>query len=286
MPISGQPDTGRLDISASAGAYRAAEFKIRDSAGLAVTGWTGAAAPAVEVWAGDDREALAGAGLSTSWADAAAGVVLVEAAGTHTLAPGVYLWRMRATSNARTYEICRGNFTILPAPGAVTNAPNPATAPYTTVEDLRTLAPWIEQLQGKFDRTGFAEHQEAARAWFDDIVLAAWRNAPGRVKEFPYAAPLNRYVDVPPQWLIDVLATGSGVKITPRLKRACAAYAIHSICQAQAGIEETASQYRAHAVKFRMMAHSEVVSQTVFVKATVAATSFDIAINLGVAARN
>lgn len=286
MAISGQPETGRLDVSASAGAYRAAEFKIRDGAGSAITGWTGAAAPAVEVWAGDDREALGGAGLSASWTDAAAGVVSVESAGTHTLAPGIYQWRMRATSGGKTYEICRGNFTILPAPGAVTNTPDPATAPYTTIDDLRTLAPWLEQVQGKFDRTGFAEHQEAARAWFDAIVLAAWRNAPGRIKEYPYASPLNRFVDVPPQWLIDVLATGTGVKITPRVKRACAAYAVYSVCQSQAGIDESASQYRAHAVKFRMMANSEVVSQTVFVKAVSSASTYDVAINLGVAARN
>lgn len=286
MPLSGQPAPGRLDLSASAGASRSADFTVSTAAGLPVTGWTGAAAPTVQVWPGDDREALAGAGLSATWKDAANGVVLVTSAGTHTISPGVYQWRMLATFDGTTYEICRGNYTIAAAPGDTDNATDNATSPYTTIDDLRTLAPWIEQNQGKHDRQGFAEHQEAARAWFDDVVLSAWRNASGRLTEYPFSIKFNDAVDYPPQWLRDVLATGSGVKMTPRIKRACAAYACYSICAAQAGIDETASQYRKHAVRFRAMAHSEVVSMVVFVKSSTAATTWDIAINLGVAARN
>lgn len=286
MPLSGQPASGRLDLSASAGASRAAEFTVSTAAGLPVTGWTGAAAPTVEVWPGDDREALAGAGLSATWKDAANGVVRVTSAGTHTISPGVYQWRMMATFEGTTYEICRGNYTIAPAPGAVSNTASAATAPYTTIDDLRTLAPWIEQNQSKFDRQGFAEHQEAARAWFDNIILSSWRQASGRLQEYPFSMTYTTAVDYPPKWLRDVLATGTGVMMTPAIKRACAAYALYSICAAQAGIDESASQYRAHAVRFRSMAHSEVVSMVVFVKANATATTWDIAINLGIAARN
>lgn len=272
---------------ASTGAFRAAAFTIANASGSAVTGWTGADAIAVQVWSGDDHAALTGTGLAASWTDAAAGIVSIVADGTHTLAPGAYQWRMMATHAGTTYEVCRGVYTISTAPGSTSDTPAVTVSPYTTIEDLRTLAPWVEQLQGKFDRTGFAEHQQAARAWFDDVLISAWRGAAGRNVTHSvgwlsdYGAP-----DYPPKWLVDVLATGSGVKITPRVKRACAAYAIYSICSAQSALDEQASVYRRHAIRFRAMAHNETISQVVYVKSSVTATDYTVAINLGILTRN
>ena len=289
MPLSAQPDTGRLDISASAGAYRAAEFQIADASGSAVTGWTGADAPDIEVWSGDDREALTGTGLSASWASDTDGTVTIEADGTHTLSPATYLWRMLATFGGNTYEVCRGNYVVNAAPGTTDETPDEAVSPYTTIDDIRTLCAGIEQVQGKHDRTGFAEHQEAARAWFDDIILSAYRssNSLSSVRSTPYGyAHVLSDVDYPPQWLRDVLATGTGVKITPRIKRACAAYACYSIMAAQMTLDETASVYRKKAVQFRSMAHNEVISMTVWIKSSTTATDWTIPINLGVATRN
>ena len=285
MPLSAQPDTGRLDISASTGAYRAAEFQILDASGSAVTGWTGADDPVIEVWSGDDRAALDDTGLSATWLSDTAGTVTIEADGTHTLTPATYQWRMLATISGKTYEVCRGNYVVNSAPGATEETPDDDVSPYTTIDDLRTLCPGIEQVQGKHDRTGFAEHQEAARAWFDDIILSAYRTAPGKVIEWPYSTFSNS-VDYPPQWLRDVLATGTGVKITPRIKRACAAYACYSIMAAQMTTDETASVYRKKAVQFRSMAHNEVISMTVWIKSSTTATDWTIPINLGIAARN
>lgn len=289
MPLSAQPDTGRLDISASAGAYRAAEFQIIDASGSAVTGWTGADDPVVEVWSGDDRAPLDDTGLSATWLDDGDGTVTIEADGTHTLTPAAYQWRMLATFSGKTYEVCRGNYVVNSAPGTTDETPDDDVSPYTTIDDLRTLCPGIEQVQGKHDRTGFAEHQEAARAWFDDIIMSAYRssNSLSSVRSTPYGyAHVTSDVDYPPQWLRDVLATGTGVKLTPRIKRACAAYACYSIMAAQMTTDETASVYRKKAIQFRSMAHNEVISMTVWIKSSTTATDWTIPINLGTSVRN
>jgi len=285
MAISSQPETGRLDISASAGAYRTAEFQIVNASGTAVTGWTGADDPEIEVWTGDDREALTGTGLSAAWSSDTSGTVTIETDGTHTLTPATYQWRMLATSAGKTYEICRGNYTIQTAPGTVDLDPTAAESPYTTIDDLLTLAPWVTTLQGGSDRTGFAEHQEAARQWFDGLILACWRNANGYFSEYPYPTR-GPSVDYPPEWLRDVLATGEGVQVTPKIKRACAAYALASICAAQLTMTEADSGYRLKAAQFRSMAKNEAVSMTVFIKSSTTATTYDIPVNLGIGARN
>lgn len=285
MSLSAQPDTGRLDITASAGAYRAAVFQVIDASGSAVTGWTGADDPVIEVWSGDDRAALDDTGLSATWLSDTAGTVTIETDGTHTLTPAAYQWRMLATFSGKTYEVCRGNYVVNSAPGATDETPTDEVSPYTTIDDLRTLCPGIEQVQGKHDRTGFAEHQEAARAWFDDIVLSAYRSINTNITEYPYPIQ-SRTVDYPPQWLRDVLASGTGVKLTPRVKRACAAYACYSIMSAQMTADETASVYRMKAIQYRSVAHNEVISMTVWIKSSTGATDWTIPINLGIAARN
>ena len=284
MPLSSHPDTGRLDLSTSAGAFRAVDFQVRDASGSAVTGWVEAAAPTIQVWTGDDREPLDDTGLTAAW-KSTGGEVTITADGTHELRPGTYHWRMLATFDSKTYEVCRGSYLVQTAPGVVDTDPTAAHAPYTTIDDLLTLAPWIQTAQGITDRTGFAEHQEAARAWFDDIILASWNNASGRITEYPWPY-MGNSVDHPPKWLRDVLATGEGVQVTPRIKRACAAYALASICGAQLTQNEADSGYRIKARQYRAMAKNEAVSMTVFVKASTAATTYDIAINLGIGARN
>jgi len=285
MAISSQPETGRLDLSASAGAYRTAEFQIVNASGTAVTGWTGADDPDIEVWPGDDRESLTGTGLSAEWKSDSAGTVTIIADGTHTIVPASYHWRMMATADARTYEVCRGVYVVAAAPGTVDPDPTDAESPYTTIDDLLTLAPWVTTLQGSSDRTGFAEHQEAARQWFDGLILSSWRNANGYFSEYPYPTR-GPSVDYPPEWLRDVLATGEGVQVTPKIKRACAAYALASICAAQLTMTEADSGYRLKARQYRSMAKNEAVSMTVFVKSSTTATTYDIPVNLGTGARN
>lgn len=282
MALSAQPESGWLDLTASAGASRAATYSITSASGLPVTGWSGGDVLTVEVWPGDDRAALTGSGLTVAWSDAPNGVVRITSTGAHTLTPASYHWRAMATSGGSTYEIVRGKYEIYPSPGTVPNTVDPATKPYTTLDDLRTLMPNVEELLTKFDRSGFAEHQEAARQWLDDIVLASWKSNRGQRltpswSRYPY---WTTAVDEPPQWLVEVLETGEGIKITPRIKRALAAYACYSICNAQMVIDEKASSYAVKAVRFRKMASAEITSQVIWVKEYVNATDYTWPINL------
>lgn len=288
MPISAQPETANIDIVASMGAYRAVTVSIRDYAGIPVTGWNDATDTlAVEVWPGDDRDNLSGSGVSAVWLDDANGVIQVVTDGTHTLEAKKYLFRVLATSGGRTYEVARGAYTIKPAPGAGSNELNGATRPYTTFEDLQAMAPWIGQLQGETDRAGLMEHQEAARQWFDQLILDSWIAANSRISYYP--ANYTHWeiaTPGPAKWLEDVLATGTGVELSPRVKRACALYACYSACMAQVTTNQETSQYRLKAVEFRRMAGNQVITMYVKVKATTTATTYTIPIKLGVGARN
>lgn len=290
MAISAQPESLNIEVVASAGTYRAATMTIRGYAGAAVTGWNaGTDTLAVEVWPGDDRAALTGTGVSAAWVDAPGGQFKIVADGTHTLAPKRYQIRVKATAGGVTYEIARGVYIVKAAPGTGSNATDPATAPYTTIDDLRTVADWIDQLQGEHDRAGLAEHQEAARQWLDKIILAAWRSNVGRVFELPSTAPYRGWgisLDEPPKWLADVLATGEGVRLDPSLRRACALYACYSACMSKASFEEKDSIYRIKATELRKMASNEAACLTVWVKASTTATDYTIPFRLSYIARN
>ncbi len=288
MPISAQPETANIEIVASAGTYRAATMTITDYAGSAVTGWSSESDTlAVEVWPGDDREELADTGLSAAWVSASTGQYKIIADGTHELPAKRYQVRVLATSGGLTYEIARGTYNVKSAPGTADNTADPATAPYTTIDDLRTVADWIDQLQSEHDRAGLAEHQEAARQWFDRIILAAWKSNVGRVHEYPF--PYRGWeigLDEPPKWLADVLATGEGVRIDPPVKRACALYACYSACMAKAAMDEKESLYNQKAALFRKAAGNEAACLTVWVKASTTATEYTIPFRLSYIARN
>lgn len=288
MAISAPPETANIDIVASAGAYRAVTMTIRDYAGLAVTGWDDETDTlAVEVWPGDDREALDDTGVSAEWVNADSGVVRIVTDGTHAIPAKKYLWRVLATSGEISYELARGAYTIKPAPGTASNEADPETAPYTTFDDLLSVAPWIGQLQGEHDRAGLMEHQETARQWFDQIILDSWISANTRTSYYPMSsASWDRAIPGPAKWLEDVLATGEGVEVSPRVKRACALFACYSACMAQVAMNQETSQYRAKAAEFRRMAANQAIMMTVNVKATPEATDYAVPIKLGVGARN
>lgn len=290
MAISAQPETSNIEVVASAGTFRAVTMTIHDFSGNAVTGWDDETDTlSVEVWPGDDREALTDTGASAEWVNAANGQFRIIADGTHALPSKRYQIRVLATVGEFTYEISRGVYTVKSAPGTGDNEPDPATAPYTTIDDLRTVAPWIDQLQSEHDRAGLMEHQEAARQWFDRIVLAAWKSNAFRVVEYIGSTPYMGWgigFDEPPKWLVDVLATGEGIRIDPSVKRACALYACYSACMAQVTVSQESSQYRTKAIEFCKMANNEAACLTAYVKSSTTATTYDIPFRLSVIARN
>lgn len=288
MPLSAQPETRNVHIVASTGATRSVTISIRDYDGRPVTGWDDETDTlSVQVWPGDDREPLDDTGVSASWLSDTSGTVSVVTDGTHVLPPKKYHWRLLVTlASETTYELARGAYTVLPAPGSASNEPDGSTTPYTTFDDLQTVAPWIGQLLSATDRAGLMEHQEAARQWLDQLILDAWVGANTYATHYPAYYGWGGDIPGPAKWLQDVLATGTGVEVTPKVKRACALFACYSVCMAQVTADDKGSAYRTKAAEFRKMAAGEVIGLTVRVKANTTATTYTVPIRLGIGARN
>lgn len=283
MAITGQPATRiNLDIVASAGASRTVTFQIADANGTAVTGWESGDTLTVQVWRGDDYAVLTGIGVTSAWSSAPNGTVSVTTDGTHTLDVQKYAWRLLAANGGKTYEVARGAYEILPSPGSVSNAADPANDPYTTIDDLRTVCNWIEEVQSTHDQAGLMEHQRNARVWFDDAVKAGFLSCGAS-----YTRPIGMIgvpwlgdLDAVPQWLTEVLASGSGIELTPQVKRACALYACYSALSSQITTKDDANAYRRMAAAFRASAANEVATMTVNVKSSTASTTYDVSIHL------
>ena len=286
MAITLTPATGRQDLEASTDAFRSIPFSICTSSGLPVTGWSSGDALTVQVWRGDDQSELDDTGLSATWSDYANGIVKLISDGTHSLSSTSYQWRCLATTGGITYEIVRGNYVVLHAPGSISNTIPASQRPYTTIDDLRTIAPWIEQARSEFDQAGFLEQQIAARQWFDHIVISCWSNRNGTVMGSYNTQFWGTPYELAPQWLVDTIATGKGIQITPAIKRACAAYACSLICASQLSVKDDSSGYRRKSAEFRQAAASLVASMTVKIKSSPSATTYDSYINTNVSPRN
>lgn len=286
MALTENPVTGRLDIETSQGAYRAFPFTICNASGLAVTGWSGNDTLSVQAWRGDSLSELDGTGVTANWTDAANGVITVKTDGTHELLPASYNWRLLATNANLTYEVVRGSYTVKAAPGDTSNSFSAKDRPYTTIEDLRTVAPWIEQLKSEFDQAGFAEHQVSARHWFDNIVMRSYSNRYNFTRYTTvYGSYWNNAQDEPPQWLRTVVESGRGVQITPAIVRACALYTCHLVCQAQVSFKDDSSAYRKKSAEFRSMAANAIASMTIRVKSSLSASAYDTTINTNISVR-
>lgn len=286
MALSDSPITGRIDLEASTDAYRSFPFTICNLAGQPITGWSSGDVLAVQVWRGDDLAELDDTGVLITWLDAPTGVIRLVTDGTHALTTSTYQWRALATNGGRNYEIVRGNYSVLHAPGSGSNSIPASQKPYTTIDDLRSIAPWIEQAKSEFDQAGFVEQQIAARQWMDNVVARSWSNRSSVLYGSYYGSNIGNQFEAVPEWLTDVLASGKGIQITPAIKRACAAYACSQICLAQVSVKDDASTYRKKSAEFRNMAASLVATMTVRVRASVSSATFDVLINTNVSTRN
>ena len=288
MALSSTPITGQLEIEASAGAYRAWPFTITNVNGQPVTGWTSNDAITVQVWQGDNLEELDNAGVSATWVDAPNGLLRIVTDGTHELVSSTYKFRLLAVNVGLSYELIRGGYKVLQAPGEARSRLSAKERPYTTIDDLRTIAPWIEQLQSQFDQSGLMEHQIAARQWFDNCVKRAWNSSRGySFRNYSQPDMLFEYeLNQVPTWLETVVNSGTGILISPAIRRACALYACYSACMAQVSVKDDASHYRKKAAEFRAMAANELAVMQVRVKSSLTSLAYDVIINLNISTRN
>lgn len=110
---------------------------------------------------------------SVSWAangaDVTQGIFGLSVADEDTdLDPGDYLVTVFAARDGRTYAIAKARLRIK---GTTGEAEAPKT--YCSYEDLVDELPWIDQIKGETDITGFLRQRAQARVWMDGLILQA-----------------------------------------------------------------------------------------------------------------
>jgi hypothetical protein len=208
-------------FTAFAGADRRRKLTLLDAYEQPVAGLTGAVAPSVRIWAGDDRTTAWSASLA--WIDAAAATLELSwtGAATASVAPGRYRIVARLLDGSRTYEYDAGEVEILAAPGAATAGPS-----YITAAELLDHVPWLGGLQDAGEQAGFAEARATAREWLDELVV-------GR-----YAGSRSDWLDLhgpgAASWMRERLAEDRLI-VRPWVRRCQAAQAAYLVLRHQVG---------------------------------------------------
>ena len=163
--------------------------------------------------------------LAATWISATNGQVQVSLQNTDSasLAIGQYYLQAFATRSgtpARTTALLpRGtSLEILAASG--TAMPRPS---YITINDVRKIAPWIDDLQVPDDRMGFDDQLADSRDWLDEMTLRNYRG--GNVSLLGYHGFAldawytggGRRTSLTNRWLFAALASNQ-LLVTPRIR--------------------------------------------------------------------
>lgn len=217
------------------GTDRDYQITLVDESGNVVTTFLGSETLSATIWAGDSEASLATP--TASWISAPAGTIklAVSAANIAALAVGWYRLSLAIVSGGRTYDAFQGVLQIVEAAAAAIVPPA-----YTTLADLRTYAPWIEELEILDSSGGFAREQGRARSWLDDILVSRWKpttampqlGQPGWGAWLMGGAGMND--PLPSKWFRDQLALNTLI-VRDQVKEICAKKAIAYICDSQLG---------------------------------------------------
>lgn len=137
--------------------------------------YTGSATLVASLWPGDGQPAEFAP--TVAWevlADLSVRIV-ATAAQTATLAPGDYPVMVSVTEGGATQREIACTMRVLAAPGT----DDPPTV-YCTLNDMTTVAPWVENLRSPTDQAGFAEQRAQARVECDRMIQRHYRGQRGR----------------------------------------------------------------------------------------------------------
>ncbi len=188
---------------------------------------------AASVWQGSAEVSLSTP--ATTWISATNAQIQVsfQNADTAALLPGVYYLQVTATRGTRSAALLADGSTIKLYSGAGTATPSPT---YTTADDLRLIAGWIDDITAPDNDTGFGRAQASARSWLDENILRNWRGgdvsllgAHGMALNAWYSGGARRSPLRNP-WLFYLLQTNSLI-VTDRTRKTCAYYALSLICE-------------------------------------------------------
>ena len=127
---------------------------------------------AAKLWQGDSDASIFTPAITWLNASAAQYQISFNNADSLNLPLGVYYVQATATRGGRSAALLpRGTtVTIQAAPGASTAKPT-----YVTVDDIRSIAGWVDQVSSPNKQTGFLVECARARSWLDENILRNYR---------------------------------------------------------------------------------------------------------------
>ena len=165
------------------------------------------------------------------------------------------------TPNRTTALLPRGTSLEIIA-AAETAVPRPT---YISVVNLRTIAPWIDDLQVPDSTSGFDDACADARDWLDEMTLRNYRG--GNVSLLGYHGFAldawytggGRRTSLTNRWLYAALAANQ-LLVKPRIIQVCSYYALSRICESMI---TKGGMYAMLAARYRLEAESLLASTTV-----------------------
>src|SRR5208337_4556905 len=219
------------------------------------------------VWAGLNESSLVVFTTAPSWISAtnAQYQITFQNVDSSSLAVGTYYlqaYATRAGSPTRTTALLPRGTSLQIIAAAETAVPRPS---YISIVNLRTIAPWIDDLQVPDSTSGFDDACADSRDWLDEMTLRNYRG--GNVSLLGYHGFAldawytggGRRTALTNRWLFAALQQNQ-LLVTPRVKQVCAYYALSRICESMI---TKSGQYVALAGRFRFEAESLLASTTV-----------------------
>jgi len=257
-----------LSLELTQGCSRDFPLQINNPDGTPATNFLNTDTLVCNVWAGANETPVATPACTWYNSNAPAGQILISCQNTDAgaLPFAVYFiqaYATRAGSPTRTAALLpRGSTLEILAATGTTFTARPT---YITITDLRTIAPWIDEIQVPDSHTGFDDQCADARDWLDELILRNYRG--GNVSLLGYHGFAldawytggGRRTSLTNRWLKQVLVANQ-LLVTARVKQVCAYYALSRICESMI---TKGAQYIALAARFRFEAESLLASSTV-----------------------
>ena len=217
------------------------------------------------VWAGLNEVPLLTP--TTTWISAtnAQYQVTFQNTDSASLAIGVYYlqaYATRAGTPSRTTALLPRGTSIEIIGQPLAAVPRPT---YISIVNLRTIAPWIDDLQVPDSTSGFDDACAGARDWLDEMTLRNYRG--GNVSLLGYHGLAldawytggGRRTALTNRWLYAALAANQ-LLVKPRVIQICSYYALSRICESMI---TKGGMYAMLAARFRLEAESLLASTTV-----------------------
>ena len=223
--------------------------------------FTGAEALTAKMWPGGSLPATLTPTATWVSAPAKTWKLSFNDADTAAIAVGIYYIQAWANQSGRNITLLPEGATleILSVPGTGSARPT-----YIGIDDVRSVAPWIDDLQVPDNRAGFDVQLADARDWLDECILRNYRGGNvsllgdhGMALDAWYTGG-SRRTSLTNRWMKDNLRDNK-LLVTPRIKRICAYYALSLICET---LIDKGGKYFSLAARFRFEAESLLSSTT------------------------